>query len=122
MGFFDFAGAAVVHMVGGASALAAAWVLGPREGRFGERANSYGMSSPITALTGTFMLWSPLLFPLFSATIRGYDRWAWLSFNCGSTFGISKDSWKLAAKVGVNTLNGSIGGSFVGMLSSFPFD
>ena len=102
LGFYDFAGAAVVHMVGGSSALAAAWVLGPRYGRFGDRSDSYGMSSPVTALTGTFMLW-----------------WAWLSFNCGSTFGISGDSWKVAAKVGVNTLNGSIGGSAVGLILTY---
>jgi hypothetical protein len=33
-GVFDFAGCAAVHMVGGLSGLAGAWVVGPRIGRF----------------------------------------------------------------------------------------
>ena len=100
LGFYDFAGACIVHMNGGASALVSALMLGPRHGRF-ERPQEYGMSSPVTALTGTFMLW-----------------WAWLAFNCGSTFGISGVSWKTATKVAVNTINGSIGGSLAGLILS----
>jgi ammonium transporter, Amt family len=34
VGVLDFAGCGAVHMVAGASALAGAWVLGPRAGRF----------------------------------------------------------------------------------------
>jgi ammonium transporter, Amt family len=34
VGVIDFAGCACVHMVGGLSALAGAWVIGPRIGRF----------------------------------------------------------------------------------------
>lgn len=34
-------------------------------------------------ISGTFMLW-----------------WAWLAFNCGSTFGVDNGLWKLAAKAG----------------------
>uniref|UniRef100_A0A914V2I2 Ammonium transporter AmtB-like domain-containing protein n=1 Tax=Plectus sambesii TaxID=2011161 RepID=A0A914V2I2_9BILA len=105
IGFFDFAGGCVVHGTGGASAFVAAYVLGARYKRFaraGEEAVHYTASSPVTALTGLFMLW-----------------WAWLGFNCGSTFGISKDRWKVAAKVAVTTLNGSIAGGIVGLVSSF---
>ena len=87
----------MVHLSGGASALVAAIMLGSRLGRFTDP-EAFEMSSPVTALTGTFMLW-----------------WAWLAFNCGSTFGISNNLWQISAMVAVNTINGSIG-----PLSSFP--
>lgn len=38
-GVYDFAGDAAVHMVGGVASLAAAWVLGPRIGRFDAAGN-----------------------------------------------------------------------------------
>ena len=100
LGFFDFAGACVVHMSGGASALVAAGMLGPRLGRFTDP-DAFEMSSPVTALTGTFMLW-----------------WAWLAFNCGSTFGISNGLWRTSSMVAVTTINGSIGGALVGLVMS----
>jgi ammonia channel protein AmtB len=34
LGYIDFAGSSVVHVVGGASGLVAAWWVGPRHGRF----------------------------------------------------------------------------------------
>ncbi|MFQ3575299.1 MAG: ammonium transporter, partial [Cytophagales bacterium] len=56
--FFDFAGSTVVHLVGGAAALAGTLVLGPRLGKFQE-----GKIYPIpghnmtSATIGAFMLW-----------------------------------------------------------------
>ena len=87
-----------VHVTGGASALVAAIMLGPRLNRFDDEhsvghlhpnsqclerlQHEFGLSSPVTALTGTFMLW-----------------WAWMSFNCASTFGVVGDLWRVTAKV-----------------------
>jgi ammonium transporter, Amt family len=57
LGFIDFAGATVVHSVGGWIALAAILVIGPRLGRFNnsEVTQIYGDNLPLTAL-GTCLL------------------------------------------------------------------
>ena len=70
-GAFDFAGSSVVHMSGGAAALVASLVLGPRHERF-VNPEKYLMSSPTNVILGTFFLW-----------------WGWIGFNCGSTFALS---------------------------------
>uniref|UniRef100_A0A914WDK1 Ammonium transporter AmtB-like domain-containing protein n=1 Tax=Plectus sambesii TaxID=2011161 RepID=A0A914WDK1_9BILA len=104
LGFFDFAGGIVVHTCGGASALAATIVLGPRSDRFRKDRTPDGLNSPTTALTGIFMLW-----------------WAFLGMNCGSTYGITDHRWIVAAKVSVITLNGSMGGGITGLVLSLIF-
>ena len=50
-------------------AFVAAWMLGPRLGRW-DLDIPPPMGSPTNALVGLFMLW-----------------WGWLAFNAGSTFG-----------------------------------
>ncbi|NHN58600.1 MULTISPECIES: ammonium transporter [Halorussus] len=58
VGYLDFAGATVVHMLGGVAGLVGAWMVGPRRGRFDET----GESNPIPghsitfAVLGTFIL------------------------------------------------------------------
>ena len=52
-------------MVGGSSAFVAAWMLGPRLGRW-DIDGAPPMGSPTNALVGLFMLW-----------------WGWLAFNAG---------------------------------------
>ena len=68
-GAHDLAGSVVVHIAGGAAALVAAIILGPREGKFSEPKKSFRMSSPSNVILGTLFLW-----------------WGWVGFNCGSTF------------------------------------
>lgn len=78
-GMIDFAGSGVVHMTGGATALVAAIVLGPRKGRFYDEdgkalevpADFSGHSSALAVL-GTFVLWV-----------------GWYGFNPGSTLAIA---------------------------------
>jgi Amt family ammonium transporter len=64
VGMIDFAGSGVVHMTGGATALIAAVVLGPRRGRFyDEDGNvletpvSFPAHSTALQVLGTFVLW-----------------------------------------------------------------
>ena len=62
-------GSGGVHLVGGASALVSAWLVGPRLGRW-QLTTAPPMGSPTNALIGLYMLW-----------------WGWLAFNADSTFG-----------------------------------
>ncbi|MEE9354683.1 MAG: ammonium transporter [Methylococcaceae bacterium] len=57
LGFIDFAGASVVHVVGGSAALAAIIVIGPRLGRFDENQTGSFQGENLTyATAGTFLL------------------------------------------------------------------
>lgn len=56
-GFVDFAGATVVHGVGGWAALAAVIVLGPRLGRFGPRKRVFEEHSVTISALGALLLW-----------------------------------------------------------------
>lgn len=70
LGFFDFAGSGVVHMVGGVAALAGVIVIGPRIGKYDEEGKARaipGHSVTLGAL-GVFILW-----------------FGWYGFNAGST-------------------------------------
>ena len=69
-------GSGGVHLVGGASALVSAWLVGPRLGRW-QLTTAPPMGSPTNALIGLYMLW-----------------WGWLAFNAGSTFGVNISTLK----------------------------
>ncbi|MDR4505994.1 MAG: ammonium transporter [Candidatus Scalindua sp.] len=74
IGFVDFAGATVVHSVGGWVALAALLVIGPREGRFppvGPPRKIHGSNLPLSVL-GVLLLWM-----------------GWFGFNGGSTLALN---------------------------------
>ncbi|WP_208324084.1 ammonium transporter [Paenisporosarcina antarctica] len=69
LGYIDFAGSSVVHLTGAVGALIAAWLIGPRIGKYsGHSVNVIpGHSVPLGAL-GVFILWL-----------------GWFGFNGGST-------------------------------------
>lgn len=45
----------------------------------------------------------------------GLRRWGWLAFNSGSTYGVTGERWKYAARAAVSTMMGSMGGGLVGL-------
>lgn len=96
LGFADFAGSTVVHLVGGAAALIGTVILGPRAGKYNPdgSANAIsGHSIPLASL-GVFILW-----------------FGWFGFNTGST--LSVGNGELIARVAINTnLAAALGGIF----------
>ncbi len=70
LGALDFAGSGVVHCVGGFIALAGAWLVGPRVGKYRKDGTPVGIPghSITLAILGVFILW-----------------FGWFGFNPGST-------------------------------------
>ena len=93
IGFVDFAGATVVHSVGGWVALAAVVIVGPRIGRFGAGAAPLRSDYlPFTTL-GVFLLWV-----------------GWYGFNGGSTLGLTPEVPRVL-------LNTSLAATFGGIVA-----
>ncbi|BBC26566.1 ammonium transporter [Pseudanabaena sp. ABRG5-3] len=82
LSFHDFAGDAVVHTVGGWTALVGAYLLGPRSNRvWGQMPPAHNLGY---ATIGTMILW-----------------FGWYGFNCGSTLSLSNPG--LVGLIAVNT-------------------
>ncbi len=97
LGFIDFAGATVVHSVGGWVALAALLVLGPRIGRFSPKRRPIEGHSLPTAALGVFLLW-----------------FGWFGFNGGSAGGWNESVPLIIA----NTALGGAAGGLAALLGS----
>ena len=108
VGFLDFAGSGVVHLCGGAAALAGVILLGARKGKYGPggQVNAIpGCNLPLAAL-GTLILWL-----------------GWFGFNGGSELKVSDvGEANAVALVFVNTNMAAAGGLvFALILSRFWF-
>ena len=96
-GHVDFAGSSVVHMVGGVTALAGAWVLGPRLGKYNKdgSANAIPGHNIPMAILGTFIL-----------------AFGWFGFNPGST--LAGGDLRISV-IAVNTMLASASGAIIAM-------
>ena len=74
MNFFDAAGASVLHVTGGACALAGAWVVGPRSGKYNRDGSANlipGHSVPMASVGVMLMLAGWVPYVLFAAMLHG---------------------------------------------------
>ena len=89
LGYVDFAGSSVIHMVGGISALIGAKILGPRIGKYNKdgSANAIPGHNITVGALGVFILW-----------------FCWFGFNgCSTTSMTGDDNLILAGSVFVTT-------------------
>jgi Amt family ammonium transporter len=102
LNFHDFAGSTVVHAVGGVTALVAAWMVGPRFGRYNKdgSANAIGGHSMPLVTMGVFILW-----------------FGWYGFNAGSTLGMGEPD--TVARVAMTTTLAASMGGIVAMVTSW---
>jgi len=102
LGFIDFAGSGVVHMLGGAAAFAGVLVIGPRLGKYdasGKPRVIAGHSVTLGAL-GVFILW-----------------FGWYGFNAGSTLAaVGQDIATPAVTTTLAACAGAVGAMFTAWL------
>jgi Amt family ammonium transporter len=101
LGFHDFAGSTVVHMVGGIAAFVGAAMLGARIGKYNKKGESQaipGHSITLAAL-GVFILW-----------------FGWFGFNGASTISMTGDSIVSAATIFVTTNLAAAAGAIATLL------
>lgn len=87
LGFIDFAGSTVVHSVGGWAALVAAFLVGPRIGKYTNgKSNAIQGHNLVLGALGVFILWM-----------------GWFGFNGGSQLAISGDNSIAVAGIIITT-------------------
>lgn len=103
LGMKDFAGSAVIHALGGSIALALAWMLGPRRGRYSDGSvNVFAPSNIPLASAGVFVLW-----------------FGWFGFNAGSTLSATDAA---LSSIALNTmLAAAAGGASAMVFTMFKF-
>lgn len=103
LGFIDFAGSGLVHLVGGTAALAGVMTIGPRIGKYDQNGKSLpipGHSLMLGAL-GTFILW-----------------FGWYGFNGGSTLAAVGADF---SSVVVTTTLAAAAGSVAAMFTAWAY-
>ena len=86
LGYIDFAGSGIVHMLGGMAGGTGAYFVGPRLNRYNnEMKHNFPHNVPFVVL-GTFLLW-----------------FGWYGFNCGSTLSIVGENNMTVSKIGMTT-------------------
>jgi len=88
-GFVDAGGASSIHVLGGLSALAVTWILGPRQGKY----SPDGMAPAIPGHNGVFVLFGCLLALL-----------GWLGLNCAGAILFTGSEPRLAPLIAINTM------------------
>jgi Amt family ammonium transporter len=100
LGFYDFAGSTLVHSVGGWGALAGAWILGPRLGKYVKgRVNPIPGSNMPMAAVGVFLLWL-----------------GWFGFNGGSVLSADPEATSFTL---VTTCLAAAAGALAAMFTSW---
>ncbi|WP_136688895.1 ammonium transporter [Halorhabdus amylolytica] len=94
VGYLDFAGATVVHMLGGIAGLVGAYMVGPRKGRYDENGNSQPIPghSMLLAVLGTLIL-----------------AFGWYGFNVGTSSIFTSSGEFLGEQLGRVALNTTLG-------------
>ena len=106
LGFIDFAGSGVVHMVGGFAALAGVQIVGPRIGKYDDNGNPQVIqgSSMVAGALGVFILW-----------------FGWYGFNVGSALAaVDVNLAAIAVTTTLSAASGSITAMYTSMISGKP--
>ncbi|MFL2696589.1 MAG: ammonium transporter [Candidatus Actinomarina sp.] len=106
LGFIDFAGSGVVHMVGGFAALAGVQIVGPRIGKYDDEGNPQAIpgSSMVAGALGVFILW-----------------FGWYGFNVGSALAaVDVNLAAIAVTTTLSAASGSITAMYTSMISGKP--
>lgn len=93
--FIDIAGSGCIHAVGGLTALATAWLLGPRKGKF----NAHGMPAATPGHNAAYILLGCFL------ALQG-----WLGLNAAGAILFAHTDLMNTVRVSFNTLLAAIGG------------
>ena len=106
LGFIDFAGSGVVHMVGGFAALAGVQIVGPRIGTYDAHGDPLTIagSSMVAGALGVFILW-----------------FGWYGFNVGSALAaVDVNLAAIAVTTTLSAASGSITAMYTSMISGKP--